>query len=244
MPPPPAPPSHEPKPSQGSEPVARVDAASAFEEARQADLYRRHLRGDRAALEELLVSIEPRLHALCLRMTGDPQDARDMVQEAMVKIIQGLPSFGGRSRLSTWMIRIAMNVCLTSRRRKKVRRTASLDSSSGRGGSSPSGGGGRRETGSDGQGPGIGTLLEDRREPAAEQRVEDREQLARLAEGISLMEPEQRALVILRDAQNLEYGEIADILGVPVGTIKSRLFRARQALRALMDGKAAESTDR
>lgn len=200
----------------------RDDQAVSFEEARQADLYRRHLRGDRSALEELLVSIEPRLYALCLRMAGDPQDARDLCQEALVKVITGLPNFGGRSRLSTWMIRITMNVCLTQRRRARIRKTVSLDGPGAGSGKKPASGGG------------LGANLRDQREPAAEQRIEDSEQLAVLAAGISRMEPEQRALLILRDAQGMEYGEIAEILGVPVGTIKSRLFRARQALRTLM----------
>ncbi len=210
------------------DPSSRDDHAMSVEEARQADLYRRHLRGDRTALEELLVSIEPRLFSLCLRMAGDPQDARDLCQEAMVKVIKGLPNFGGRSRLSTWMIRITMNVCLTSRRRARIRKTSSLDS--------PGGGSGKGAA----AGQGMGSQLRDPREPAVEQRIQEAEELAALAAGISLMEPEQRALLILRDAQDMEYGEIAELLGVPVGTIKSRLFRARQALRTLVEGASGK----
>jgi RNA polymerase sigma-70 factor (ECF subfamily) len=186
-----------------------------FRDAAEHRLLAAHRRGEGGALEELLLSIEPRLVSLCFRMSGDPQRARDLCQDALVKIIQGLPGFSGRSRLSTWMIRIAMNVCLTDRRRQKLRRKASLDAPAKSGG----------------EGPGGADRLEDAGEPTPGSRVERGEDLKRLAEGLARIDPEQRALLILRDAQGLEYADISEVLGVPVGTVKSRLFRARVALR-------------
>ncbi|MBL8747490.1 MAG: RNA polymerase sigma factor [Phycisphaerae bacterium] len=173
--------------------------------------------GDPAALEELLLMVEPRLVSLCFRMCGRPQDARDLCQEAMVKIIQGLPGFTGRSRVSTWMIRVTMNVCLTDRRRGKIRRTTSLDAPCGQG--------------TAGEDRTLGDSRTSDGEPTPAERVERGEDLGRLSRGLARMEPEQRALLILRDAQGLDYAEIADVMEIPVGTVKSRLFRARVALR-------------
>lgn len=198
--------------ARAAEPEA---AAFQFEEVREQALLRAWRGGEASALEELLLAVEPRLMSLCFRMCGRPQDARDLCQEAMVKIIHGLPGFGGRSRVSTWMIRVAMNVCLTDRRRAKIRRMASLDAASG--------------SGEEGQS--LGESRAEAREPTAEGRVERGEDLRRLSRGLARMEPEQRALLILRDGQGLDYADIAEVMEVPVGTVKSRLFRARVALR-------------
>lgn len=188
-----------------------------FEEARELTLLRAWREGNAAALEELLLAVEPRLMSLCFRMCGRPQDARDLCQEAMVKIIQGLPGFTGRSRISTWMIRVAMNVCLTDRRRSKIRRMSSLDAPAG------------PKSPEDSQS--LADSRSNEREPSPAARVEHGEDLGRLSRGLARIEPEQRALLILRDAQGLDYAEIADVMGIPVGTVKSRLFRARVALR-------------
>lgn len=174
-----------------------------------------HRKGEPNALEELLLAAEPRLMSLCFRMSRDPQSARDLCQDALVKIIQGLPGFSGRSRLSTWMIRIAMNVCLTDRRRQKLRRMPSLDAPIP--GRDPESHAGDRRQGA--------------RELSPNARVEQGEELRRLSEALAQIDPEQRALLILRDAQGLDYADIGEVLGVPVGTVKSRLFRARVALR-------------
>lgn len=217
LPPAPTPPAASadaPLPAGGPDP-----AALSIEDARHVMLVKRYLAGDRDALEEVLVSIQPRLLALCAHISGDPAHARDLCQEAMVRIIQGLPGFAGNSRLSTWMIRVTTNVCLTDRRRAKVRKTASLDAP--------------RPRGDEGQG--TSNDLADRREPGAPARVEQRDSLSRLSGALAQIDAEQRALLILRDAQGLDYADIAELLGVPVGTIKSRIFRARQALRLQLE---------
>src|SRR4029077_1267195 len=82
--------------------------------------------GDRAAWGELLARYQDRLYAVCLRMVGDRDAAADLTQDAFVKVIQGLDSWDGRSKLSTWMIRVTMNVCLSHLRSEKLGRDASL----------------------------------------------------------------------------------------------------------------------
>lgn len=184
-------------------------------DAQEDRLLRAHRAGDPRALEQLLLAVQPRLMAICVRMCRDQQDARDLCQDAMVRIIRGLPDFSGRSRLSTWMIRVTMNVCLTDRRRSLLRRTSSLDAPPARG-----------EEGS-ATIPGHDSA----REPTPFERIELGEELRLLSEGLARLDPEPRAILILRDAQGLDYAEIAEVMGIPQGTVKSRLFRARVMLR-------------
>lgn len=200
-------------------PSAEPDAGLAPADARELALVHAFLAGDQSALAELLEQYQDRLFGVCLRMMGDADLARDLTQDAMVKVIQGLDRFDGRAKLSTWMIRVTMNVCLTELRRRKVRKHASLDA--------PVGGTG----GSEGAGMTAAASLADERERTTPGRVEHDEDLKRVQVALQRISPDQRALLILRDMQGLEYRQIASLLEVPHGTIKSRLFRARAALR-------------
>ena len=208
------------------------------DDARDIALLHAHRAGDASALSDLLEAYQDRLFGVCLRMTSDHERARDLTQEAMVKIIQGLDQFGGRSKLSTWMIRVTMNVCLTSLRKQKLRRHLSLDLPQGWRGSRGSGG----LEGSDGRT--IGSAMADEREPEASDHVEQSEDRQRLYEGMSRLDPNQRAMLILRDVQGLDYRQIARIMDIPEGTVKSRLFRARVALREQIEAATAAATRR
>jgi RNA polymerase sigma-70 factor, ECF subfamily len=169
-----------------------------------------HRGGDPEALGRLLAAYQRRIYAICCRMVRDEQDARELAQEAILKVLQGLDTYDGRSRLSTWMVRVTINCCLSHLRRQRLRRHASLD------------------------GPGPP-------EPAAPLelgpalRVQHSELRAALQRAIFALDPDMRAVLVLRDLQELEYHRIADVLEVPVGTVKSRLFRARLALRAAVE---------
>lgn len=194
--------------------------------------------GDSAAWSKLLTRYQDRLFGVCMRMVGDRERAADMTQDAMVRIIEGIKSYDGRAKLSTWMIRVTMNVCLSRLRSEKLRRHASLDAAGDGQGAGKSGGGG-------GAGWAGGRSASDRipdeqmREPGAELSVEREETRRLVAAALFRILPEQRAILILRDSKGLEYEQISEVLDVPVGTVKSRLFRARQALR-----EALESMDR
>ena len=91
-----------------------------------ADIHAAARAGDRDALDALLRRHEQQLHALCRRITGDPTDALDTLQEAMIAIVRGLPRFDGRSKVSTWMYRIAVNACLDHLRQRRRRPTVPL----------------------------------------------------------------------------------------------------------------------
>ncbi len=181
---------------------------------------------DRAAWGELVQRYQDRLFGVCLRMVGDRDTAADLTQDAFVKVIQGLDSWDGRSRLSTWMIRVTMNVCLSHLRAAKVRRHRSLDAPI-----KPP------VMGSDSADSPITTLggQAAAREPGTESSVQQHEQQRRLLAALADLDPEQRAIIVLRDVQGLDYDQIAAALGVAVGTVKSRLFRARLALRQLIE---------
>lgn len=191
--------------------------------------------GDRAALGELLTGHEGMLFAVCLRTLGDREAARDITQDALVKSIQSLDSFDGRSRFSTWLTRIAINACLSHLRKQRLRKHASLDAPAGRG----SGGGAGGDGGAGSSGQSIIQTLRGR-EPEPGSRIESDETLECLDRAMARIDPEQRVLLSLRDVRGLDYARIADALGVPVGTVKSRLFRARAALREAMEEARSE----
>lgn len=207
---------------RGPSDAPRARAADAAEiEARERRLLAEWRQGSDAALADLLTLHERRVYAVCLRMCANPDLARDLAQDTLVKVIQGLERFDERARLSTWMTRIAINVCLTNRRRQSVRKAVSLDGTG-------------KGAGLEGQGERGETMaagLPDHREPDAQSRVGREEDLDRLDRAMARLEPDQRAILILRDGQDMDYADIASVLEVPEGTVKSRLFRARMALR-------------
>ncbi|MEM8836331.1 MAG: RNA polymerase sigma factor [Planctomycetota bacterium] len=190
-----------------------IDPGLDPEAARDAALVHAANSGDRKALEELLGRYSDRVFGVCLRMCGSRDSAEDLAQETLVRVIQGLSKFGHRSKVSTWIIRIAMNTCLTNRRRMRLRRHASLDAPAGDGGES------------------LVSLQQDAAEPDAHERVSGQRERARLHAAMCRIKPEQRAIIILRDVHGLDYAAIADVLDIAGGTVKSRLFRARSALR-------------
>lgn len=217
--------------------------------------------GDQGALAELLTTHQDRVFAVCFRMTGDRDAAEDLAQETLYRVVKNLDQFDSRAKFTTWLTRVAMNVCLTAFRKNRLRRTVSLDamggdpsastmhgstlggmigSFAGRGfigaivgrllGSSA----GRASGRSGSTGPAPPTYRYSggpAREAEAPERAEMSEALSRLYAALEAIEPEQRAILILRDMQGLDYHHIAEILEVPQGTVKSRIFRARTALR-------------
>lgn len=162
-------------------------------------LARRAAGGDRRALETLLDRHADRVHAICRRVVGDPEDALDATQEAMIAIARGVARFDGRSAFTTWFYRVAMNAALDELRRKRRRPQPAPELPD----SGPAGG---------------------RVDEAVAARLDIDQALARLPE-------EFRVAVVLRDLCDLDYLAIATLLGVPVGTVRSRIARGRAALK-------------
>jgi len=172
--------------------------------------------GDRAALGTLLRQHERRLYNVCLGMVSHREDAAEVTQDALLKIIRNIDRFRGDSKFSTWSTRIAMNQAISFLRKRKLRRMPSL------------------EAGRDGQ-EGPRTMLRDqleaRGEPGPDQCVEQDEMIELLREAMGRLDEPFKAVLVLRDLEGLDYQQVAQTLEVPVGTVKSRLFRARLALR-------------
>jgi len=204
-------------------------------DARDRALLAAYRAGDRGALEALLEGHRARLYAVCVRMVNCPDAASDLTQETMVKILQGLDDFAGRSRLSTWMIRVAMNVCLTHRRRERLRDHLSIDlPACGEGGALAS-----CEEGLSGV-----SIVRTRacgRELCPHECAEGRELRQRMYSCIGELAVSARSILILRDVCGMDYDRIAELLGIPKGTVKSRLFRARRSLRRRIESPGSRS---
>lgn len=168
--------------------------------------------GDRAAQRELFVRYREAAFVVALRVTGRHEDALDAVQDSFIKAFERLVDFHGESGFKTWLLRIVTNHSLDLLRARKVRVAMPLD-------------------------PG-GDDDEPRLEPAspdAEQRIsgglEQQELSARLQAAIETLPPDQRAAFALYATGELTYGQIAEIMGIPIGTVMSRLFHARKRLQ-------------
>ena len=175
------------------------------------------MRGDRSAMGQLLDRYQHRLFNVVLRMVSNREDAADVTQDAMLKIVAHFDEFQGKARLTTWMIRIAMNQSISHLRKRRHRQTQSLD-----------------DDGDDGNRKGGARDTADDREPGPLERVQQNEMIAHLHRAMDNLDQDFRGVLVLRDIDQMNYQEIAEVLEVPVGTVKSRLFRARLALRQEM----------
>lgn len=194
--------------------------------------------GDRGALGVLLERYEKRIYNVVLRMVRHHEDAKELTQDAMLRVVQHIDQYDGRAALSTWMIRIAMNLSISHLRKQKLRRAASLDADGyggGGGGGGGYGGGSGRGGGSGGGGGGGMTPMRqqiaDLSEPGPELRVEKEEMIQLLHTAVASLDEDLRSVIVLRDIDQMDYAQIAEVLDIPMGTVKSRLFRARLALR-------------
>ena len=176
--------------------------------------------GDRGALGELLGAYHKRVYHHCLRMLGHAEDAADVTQEAMARAIEHMDQFSGKSRFSTWLFRIAMNLSISHMRKRKVRRATSLESA--------------LAAGEEDQATPLKAIMADSGELRPDHRVEKNEQVERMLRALDELDVELRSVILLRDLQEMDYREIAEVLDMPIGTVKSRLFRGRLALRRIL----------
>ncbi|MFN2608320.1 MAG: RNA polymerase sigma factor [Acidimicrobiales bacterium] len=203
-----------------------------------AELVARATAGDGAALDALLRRHHPRLRALCLRLTGNPTDADDACQEALVAVARGLARFDGRSTFSTWAYRVATNACLDELRRRRRRPLPGLEAIGGAHDGDAGAAGGLVAGGAVAGGPAAGRSVAGRSVAGAAGGDPGPDVVDRLdvEAALATLAPEFRAAVVLRDLCQLSYAEIADVLGVPPGTVRSRIARGRAALLPLLSG--------
>lgn len=176
------------------------------------DLITRSQNGDIDAFEELVAKYERKVYAIAYRFMGNPEDAGDLTQEAFLKAYQSIKSFRQEASFSTWICRIVSNVCRDQLRKNKRQSQNSLDEDV------------WLEEGT------VQKQLKDQR-PTPDEVYESKELKEYLQGLINNLNPEYKMVVILRDIQGYSYEEIAQILDCSLGTVKSRLNRARKALR-------------
>jgi len=176
--------------------------------------------GEKAALGELVSLYQDRVYGLCLRLCGDREAAADLAQETFVRAVSSIERFDERAKFFTWLYRIAVNLSIDRRRQQARRPALSLDAGSG-------------DSRGDGEVMRGGTIAErlTTSDPRPDERASRAEQHRAVAGAVQELEDEFRTVVVLRDIDGLDYAEIADVLQVPVGTVKSRLFRARMMLK-------------
>lgn len=161
-------------------------------------------RGDEAAFETLVHLHENKVYTLCRRMCGNEDDALEASQDAFLAAWRGLPSFRGDAAFSTWLYRLASNACIDVLRRR--RESLSLDDAD------------------------LALNPADP-SPTPEQAAERAETRALVREGLAQLPEDYRQALVLRELQGMSYAEIADSLGVELGTVKSRISRARGLLK-------------
>lgn len=180
------------------------------------------LDGDVNAYEALVKEYEKNVYNLALRMTGNSEDAADMAQEAFIKAYNSLTAFRGDSKFSVWLYRIVSNVCLDFLRSRSRKQTVSLSTEN-----------------DDGEEVELDIADETHSPEQLLDRSLTRDAVRR---GLAALPPDHREILLLREIQGLSYEEIADVLGLEAGTVKSRIFRARKKLCSFLikDGNIPE----
>lgn len=178
------------------------------------------LEGDRTAFDRLVLRHKDRVFNLCWRLLGDREEANEQAQEVFVRVFRSIKDFRFKSSFSTWLYAIAVNTCrnrLKSSEYRRRRRMVSIDAL---------------------QDPDCDRAVPELRDPSPSvlDRMTDRERDGLIQSAIDSLPEESRTIVVLRDIEGIAYEEIAAVTRLNLGTVKSRLARARQQLRDKLKG--------
>lgn len=193
---------------------ARVEEAQVI-----AQLVRRCVSGDAAAWEEIVQRFHRRIYNICYRFAGSAADAQDLTQEVFIKVYRTVGSFDGtKASFNTWVTTVTRNLLVDHfRKTRNERATDSIDA----------------QQGMDEDGPTLAERLSTD-DPSPQVHVESRERREMVHRALQRISPDLREAVILRDLQDMDYREIAQILKVPEGTVKSRINRGRAELARVL----------
>lgn len=182
-------------------------------------LVRRVQAGEVHAFNDLVTKYQDRVFNTCWRICGDHADAGELTQDVFMKAYQAIGRFHGKSAFYTWVFRIAVNQSLSWKRKQAKRKTVSLDA-------------GLHDR--DGSDKALKNTLasESADDPVAHALATECDKL--VTDALAQLDPDQQAVLVLRDIEGMDYQNIADILEVAVGTVKSRIYRGRMSLRALL----------
>ncbi len=172
--------------------------------------------GDRDAFRSLVQKYERRIYGIVVGMIRDREEAWDLTQEVFVKVFRHLGSFEGNSSLYTWMYRITVNLCIDHIRKRKE---ASLEYDDA-----------RRHVGPAGMDSPVGRPAD-----TPPQRLLREELVGKVNLALERLSPKHKQIIILREVEGLAYQEIADVLGISIGTVMSRLFHARKNMQRVLE---------
>jgi RNA polymerase sigma-70 factor (ECF subfamily) len=184
-------------------------------------LVRQCWQGDSAAIERLILKYQNRIYNVILKICADPDDAAELTQDTFVKIIENIENFQGRSSFYTWAFRIAVNLTLNYCRRNVRIGFSSLDAEQVSYNSQP--------------GRFLKELLSDDSSLDPAEVAQDNELCQILIESLKKLDDAQRAVVVLRDIEGMNYNQIANVLDIELGTVRSRLSRGRKKLRQILE---------
>jgi RNA polymerase sigma-70 factor, ECF subfamily len=178
-------------------------------------------RGDSAAMERLILKYQNRIYNTILKICANTEDAAELTQDTFVKVIENIDKFEGRSGFYTWAFRIAVNLTLNYCKRNVQLGFRSLENSDDE----------HDERGK----TALKEFLTDESSPDPAAVVVNKELAEIAVKALMKLDDWQRAVIVLRDIEGMNYAQIADVLGIEHGTVKSRLSRARNALREILE---------
>lgn len=176
--------------------------------------------GDSSAFDELVRRWERKIRGAVYRVVGSEEEARDVTQEAFLKAFRGLAGFKSEARFSSWLYQIALNLSRDKLRRRKLRNHASLDAMEEDGHASPA-------------------LVS--RAPDAHAQFQRNDLARRVAAAVAALPDDQREVIVLKEYQDLTFVEIAEVLALPVSTVKTRLYRGLTLLRERLEQQGVAS---
>jgi RNA polymerase sigma-70 factor (ECF subfamily) len=182
------------------------------------ELVERFRGGDRGAFTEIVVRYQDRVYTLCVRWLNDVETAEETAQDVFLALFRSLAGFRGEARLSTWIFKVTLNHCRNRRLHRTRRAWGRHEPLGPTDGETP-----ERQIASDG--------------PGADAGVDAKEAQALVTAALERLDEDHRQILLLRDVEDLSYDEIADILELPRGTVKSRIHRARAELAAVLGRK-------
>ena len=185
------------------------------------DLVNQYRHGDSKAMEMLILKYQNRIYNVILKICSDPDDAAELTQETFVKVIENIHKFEGRSKFYTWAFRVAVNLTLNYCQRNAKLTLSSLDADKDRYNSR--------------QVQVLKEFLSDGSSPDPEAVAQNKELCTMAVRALMKLDDAQRAVVVLRDIEGMNYAQIADVLNIELGTVRSRLSRARGRLRKILE---------
>jgi RNA polymerase sigma-70 factor (ECF subfamily) len=189
--------------------------------AEDAVLIEKWRHGDSTAIERLIGKYQGRIYNVILRICVNTDDAAELTQETFVKVLENIDKFENRSSFYTWAFRIAVNLTLNYRKRKSIAVFTSLDTPV--------------AAADEPEGLTLAAVLLDDKTPDPTEIAENRELCEQVQKALGMLENEHRTIIVLRDIEGMDYAQIAEVLAMELGTVKSRLSRARAALRQILE---------